>query len=211
MISDLWQNELYDLFLSVSLSSPSLPPPSSLTPHLLNPPPPPPHTHTSSPPPLLPSLVVVVFWTSFILSWFLLSNLICGCTWQNTEESGERERERKTSRGRGGSLGERISPSHPPNKETRCACADAHFHCGHIFTTSPQAILRRRLNVPELHELLLTVQTMSITAEAQHVRAQCREVSVHSSALELFLTQSPWKHSKWLQLSRCLSLSLLEV
>ena len=106
---------------------------------------------------------------------------------------------------------ERECYSPTPNKETRCACADAHFHCGHIFTMSPQAILRRRLNVPELHELLLTVQTMSITAEAQHVRAQCREVSVHSSVLELFLTQSTWKHSKLLQLSRSLSLPLLEV
>ncbi|XP_076467049.1 small subunit processome component 20 homolog [Babylonia areolata] len=39
-----------------------------------------------------------------------------------------------------------------------------------------KAILKRRLNVPELHELLSTVETMSITAEASHLKVQCREV-----------------------------------
>ncbi|KAK7107774.1 small subunit processome component 20 homolog [Littorina saxatilis] len=39
-----------------------------------------------------------------------------------------------------------------------------------------KAILKRQLNVPELHELLTSVETMSITAEAHHLRAQCREV-----------------------------------
>ena len=59
LISDLWQNELYDLFLSVSLSLHplSLPPPPYPPPHLLTP-----HPHTSPPPLLLPPLVCFLFW-----------------------------------------------------------------------------------------------------------------------------------------------------
>ncbi|KAL8599182.1 hypothetical protein ACOMHN_007898 [Nucella lapillus] len=39
-----------------------------------------------------------------------------------------------------------------------------------------KAIVKRRLNVAELQDLMSTVETMSITAQAPHVRVQCREV-----------------------------------
>ncbi|XP_025097744.1 small subunit processome component 20 homolog [Pomacea canaliculata] len=39
-----------------------------------------------------------------------------------------------------------------------------------------KAILHRKLNVPELHELIKAVETMVVTAEAEHLRLQCRQV-----------------------------------
>ncbi|PVD28310.1 hypothetical protein C0Q70_10897 [Pomacea canaliculata] len=39
-----------------------------------------------------------------------------------------------------------------------------------------KAILHRKLNVPELHELIKAVETMVVTAEADHLRLQCRQV-----------------------------------
>lgn len=54
-----------------------------------------------------------------------------------------------------------------------------YFNDHHSFIASTlQAILHRKLNVPELHELMSTIESMSITAEAQHLRLQCRQVSL---------------------------------
>ncbi|KAK7480717.1 hypothetical protein BaRGS_00028085, partial [Batillaria attramentaria] len=51
---------------------------------------------------------------------------------------------------------------------------DIHDHTRQ--STAFSAILQRKLNVPELHELMSTMESMSITAEAQHLRLQCRQV-----------------------------------
>ena len=48
-----------------------------------------------------------------------------------------------------------------------------------IFTNVVlQAILSRKLNVPEIHELMKKVEEMSITADSPHVRRECRQVSM---------------------------------
>ena len=41
-----------------------------------------------------------------------------------------------------------------------------------------QAILSRKLNVPEIHELMKKVEEMSITADSPHVRRECRQVGM---------------------------------
>lgn len=63
-----------------------------------------------------------------------------------------------------------------------------------------RAILSRKLNVPEMPELMLKVQTMSITANSPHTRRECRQISLQYMMdyplgkklikhLEFFLTQ----------------------
>ncbi|XP_033739688.1 small subunit processome component 20 homolog isoform X2 [Pecten maximus] len=63
-----------------------------------------------------------------------------------------------------------------------------------------RAILSRKLNVPEMPELMLKVQTMSITADSPHTRRECRQLSLQYMMdyplgkklikhLEFFLTQ----------------------
>nr|KAG5694862.1 hypothetical protein BaRGS_028790 [Batillaria attramentaria] len=58
-----------------------------------------------------------------------------------------------------------------------------------------KAILQRTLNVPELHELMSTMESMSITAEAQHLRLQCRQVDVRTRD-SLFSITFKWMSDK---------------
>lgn len=50
-----------------------------------------------------------------------------------------------------------------------------------------QAILSRKLNVPEVLELIKKVENMSITADSPHVRRECRQVSGHVTVSWLVL------------------------
>ncbi|XP_021355382.1 small subunit processome component 20 homolog [Mizuhopecten yessoensis] len=63
-----------------------------------------------------------------------------------------------------------------------------------------RAILSRKLNVPEMQELMIKVQTMSITADSPHTRRECRQLSLQYMMdyplgkklvkhLEFFITQ----------------------
>ena len=50
------------------------------------------------------------------------------------------------------------------------------MHLRFIYGFLFQAILSRKLNVPEVLELIKKVEDMSITADSPHVRRECRQV-----------------------------------
>ena len=49
-----------------------------------------------------------------------------------------------------------------------------------------QAVLKRKLNVPELDEMMYRVSQLSITSEVTPVRAQCRQVISYSFHFRFF-------------------------
>lgn len=52
------------------------------------------------------------------------------------------------------------------------------FHRQSTAFTLLKAILSRKLNIPEVHELMLKVQNMSVTADSAHTRRECRQVTM---------------------------------